>query len=91
VSGPTINRIENEIQNVSFDTLEKPCARAEQRHRGSIRARPQRVVAPDPHQQLSDRSLVSSSWSLGCVYTVVVRGETWRANLCARNRSRLAR
>ena len=27
VSGPTINRIENEVQNVSLDTLEKLCAR----------------------------------------------------------------
>ncbi|MBZ5640797.1 MAG: helix-turn-helix domain-containing protein [Acidobacteriia bacterium] len=27
VSGPTINRIENEIQNVSLDTLEKLCIR----------------------------------------------------------------
>ena len=27
VSGPTINRIENEIQNVSIDTLEKLCIR----------------------------------------------------------------
>jgi len=27
VSGPTINRIENEIQNVSLDTIEKLCIR----------------------------------------------------------------
>lgn len=27
VSGPTINRIENQIQNVSLDTIEKLCAR----------------------------------------------------------------
>lgn len=27
VSGPTINRIENEIQNVSLETLEKLCTR----------------------------------------------------------------
>ena len=27
VSGPTINRIENETQNVSLDTLEKLCIR----------------------------------------------------------------
>ncbi len=27
VSGPTINRIENEVQNVSLDTLEKLCVR----------------------------------------------------------------
>ena len=27
VSGPTINRIENEVQNVSLDTLERLCIR----------------------------------------------------------------
>ena len=27
VSGPSINRIENEVQNVSLDTLEKLCMR----------------------------------------------------------------
>ena len=27
VSGPTINRIENEVQNVSLETLEKLCTR----------------------------------------------------------------
>ncbi len=27
VSGPTINRIENQVQNVSLDTLEKLCIR----------------------------------------------------------------
>jgi hypothetical protein len=43
------------------------------------------------NQQVIPRSNTDISLSLGCVYTVVVTGETWRANLCARNRSRDAR
>ncbi len=42
-------------------------------------------------QQDSLRSCSCISSSLGCVYTVVVRGETWRAKRCARNRSRVRR
>ncbi len=42
-------------------------------------------------QHSNPRTLPAISWSEGCVYTVVVKGLTCLANLCARNRSLLAR
>src|SRR4030095_5553346 len=50
-----------------------------------------RVEEAPAGQQFNPRTLSYISWSDGCVYTVVVRGLTCRANRCARNRSRDAR
>ena len=48
-------------------------------------------AAPKSHQHERFRIFSHISPSLGCVYTVVVRGLTWRAKRCARNKSLDAR